>query len=144
MKNRLAIFFSLAALISISAPLFAHHGGATLYTDRTVTLKGTVVKWFWSNPHCLLTLDVKGDDGQNVEWIAETQAPNSIYGSGYRKDSFKPGDVVTVTLQPTKNGKPNGRLTKATLADGTTLGGGGGDDTGGGYGGGRGGRGGAQ
>ncbi len=135
MKNRLVMILALAVLISISAPLFAHHGGATLYTDRTVTLKGTVKKWFWSNPHCLLTLDVKGDDGQVVEWIAETQAPNSIYSSGYRKDSFKPGDVVTVTLQPTKNGKPNGRLTKAILADGTVLGGG--DD-----GGGRGGRGG--
>ncbi len=135
MKNRLVMILALAVLISISAPLFAHHGGATLYTDRTVTLKGTVKNWFWSNPHCLLTLDVKGDDGQVVEWIAETQAPNSIYSSGYRKDSFKPGDVVTVTLQPTKNGKPNGRLTKAILADGTVLGGG--DD-----GGGRGGRGG--
>src|SRR3954469_20736792 len=124
MKNKWAMLLVLALLISISAPLFAHHGGATLYTDRTVTLKGTVVKWFWSNPHCLLTLNVKGDDGQNVEWIAETQAPNSIYSSGYRKDSFKPGNVVTVTLQPTKNGKPNGRLSKAILADGSVLGGG--------------------
>jgi hypothetical protein len=140
MKNRLAIFLLLAVVFSISAPMFAHHGGATLYTDRTVTLKGTVVKWFWSNPHCLLTLDVKGDDGQTVQWIAETQAPNSIYGSGYRKDSFKPGDMVTVVLQPTKNGKPNGRLSSAILADGTKLGGGGADE--GGEGGGRGGRGG--
>src|SRR6185295_1961005 len=142
MRSKLITIFAVAVALSVSAPLFAHHGGATLYTDRTVTLKGTVKKWFWSNPHCLLTLDVKGDDGQVVEWIAETQAPNSIYSSGYRKDSFKPGDLVTVTLQPTKNGKPNGRLSKAILADGTTLGGGGGgaDDAGGG--GGYGGRGG--
>ena len=123
MKNRLMVTLALLAGLSVTAPLMAHHGGATLYTDRVVTVKGTVKKWFWSNPHCLLTLDVKGDDGQTVEWIFETQAPNSIYPAGYRKDSFKPGDVVTITAQPVKNGKPNGRLTRAVLADGSTLGG---------------------
>jgi hypothetical protein len=123
MRNRLAVVFAVVVGLAVTAPLFAHHGGATLYTDRTVTLKGTVKRWFWSNPHCLLTLDVKGDDGKMVEWIAETQAPNSIYAQGYRKDSFKPGDVITVTLQPTKNGRPNGRIVSAVLADGTTLGG---------------------
>jgi hypothetical protein len=122
MKNWWIVMFAVAAGFLISAPVFAHHGGATLYTDRTVTLKGTVKTWLWSNPHCLLTLDVKGDDGQVVTWVAETQAPNSIYPSGYRKDSFKPGDKITVTLQPTKNDRPNGRLLKAVLADGSTLG----------------------
>lgn len=122
MRNRLVIMFAVAIGLSISAPLFAHHGGATLYNDRIVTLKGTVKAWLWSNPHCLLTLEVKGDDGKVVEWIAETQAPSSIYPSGYRKDSFKPGDVVTITVQPTKTDRPNGRLAKAVLADGTVLG----------------------
>lgn len=134
MKNRLIVVVALLAALSVSVPLLAHHGGATLYTDRVVTVKGTVKKWFWSNPHCLLTLDVKGEDGQMVEWIFETQAPNSIYPSGYRKDSFKPGDVVTITAQPVKNGKPNGRLTKAILADGSTLGGNAGGAGGGGRG----------
>jgi hypothetical protein len=113
----------MAVGLAISVPLFAHHGGATLYTDRTATLKGTVKTWLWSNPHCLLTLDVKGEDGQVVQWIVETQAPSSIYPSGYRKDSFKPGDNVTVTVQPVKTDRPNGRIVRAVLADGTTLGG---------------------
>jgi hypothetical protein len=138
MRNKLVLLFAMAAGLSISAPLFAHHGGATLYNDRILTLKGTVKAWLWSNPHCLLTIEVKGDDGKIVEWIAETQAPSSIYPSGYRKDSFKPGDVVTITVQPTKSDRPNGRLAKAILADGTTLGGIPGE------GGGRGGRGGAN
>jgi hypothetical protein len=121
MKNRLAIIFAVAMGLSVSAPLFAHHGGATLYTDRTVTLKGTVTTWYWSNPHCLLKINVKGDDGKMVEWITELQAPNTIYPLGFHKDTFKPGDVVTVTLQPTKNDRPNGRLTQVVLADGTVL-----------------------
>ena len=81
-----------------------------IHYTKTITLKGTVKSWLWSNPHCLLTFDVKGDDGQDVEWIAETQAPSTIYPQGFRKDSFKPGDQVTVTVQPAKNGRPNGRL----------------------------------
>ena len=122
MRNRLVIVFAVALGLLISVPLSAHHGGATLYTDRTVTLKGTVKTWLWSNPHCLLTLDVKGENGQVVQWIVETQAPSSIYPSGYRKDSFKPGDQITVTLQPVKSDRPNGRIVQAVLADGTKLG----------------------
>jgi hypothetical protein len=122
MRNTLAIVFAVVIGLSVSAPLFAHHGGASIYTDRTVTLKGTVKTWYWSNPHCLLKMTVKGDDGKEVDWIAEMQAPNTIYPQGFHKDTFKPGDAVTVTVQPTKNGKPNGRLTRAVLADGTVLG----------------------
>ena len=122
MRNKLAILLGMAATVLFSIPLSAHHGGATMYTDKTVTLKGTVKTWLWSNPHCLLTLDVKGEDGQVVQWIAETQAPTSIYPAGYRKDSFKPGDVVTITLETVKSGAPNGRIAQAILADGTKLG----------------------
>ena len=121
MKNRLALGFALVVGLSVSAPLFAHHGGATLYTDRTVTLKGTVAEWYWSNPHCLLKVSVTGDDGKAVDWVVETQAPNTIYPHGFRKDSFKPGDVITVTLRPTKNGRPTGALLRAVLPDGTEL-----------------------
>lgn len=129
-NHRLVIMLAAVAALSVSLPLFAHHGGTNLYTDRTVTLKGTVKSWLWSNPHCLLTLDVKGPDGQDVQWIAETQAPSSIYPSGYRKDSFKPGDQVTVTVEPAKNNRPNGRISSVILADGTKIGGNGGGGAG--------------
>lgn len=126
MRNRLVIMFAVAVGLLVSVPLFAHHGGTNLYIDKPVTVKGAVKSWVWSNPHCLLTLDTKGTDGQDVEWVVETQAPSSIYPSGYRKDSFKPGDQVTITVQPAKNGRPYGRLSSAVLADGTKIGGGGG------------------
>ena len=121
MRNRLAMVFAVVVGLSVSAPLFAHHGGATIYADTRVTLEGTVKTWYWSNPHCLLTITVRGDDGIAVDWIAELQAPNTIHPLGFLKDSFKPGDEVTVTLQPTKNGRPSGRLTRLVLADGTVL-----------------------
>ncbi len=123
MRNRLVIVLAVSVGLLTSVPLVAHHAGATVLTERTVALKGIVETWLWSNPHCLLTLDVKGEDGQAVQWIAETQAPTNIYSSGYRANSFKAGDEVTVTVQPAANGRPYGRLTQAVLADGTTLGG---------------------
>jgi len=112
----------MVAGLVVSIPLAAHHGAATLYGTKTVTLKGTVKSWSWSNPHCLLTFDVKGNDGKMVEWITETQAPSTIYPMGFRKDIFKPGDQVTVIVQPAKNDRPNGRLMSAVLADGTKVG----------------------
>src|SRR4051812_39929971 len=110
MGTKLTVVFAVLVGLSFSAPVFAHHGGATLYSDKTVTVKGTVNTWYWSNPHCLLKLDVKGDDGQVVQWVVETQAPNTIYPHGFRKGSFKPGDMISVTLRPTKNGRPYGAL----------------------------------
>ena len=87
-----------------------------------MTLKGTVKEWVYSNPHCLLMLEVAGEDGQAVQWVAEGQAPNVIFPAGYRRDSFKPGDHVMVIVEPVKNGRPLGRILQAVLADGKTLG----------------------
>jgi hypothetical protein len=106
----------------IPLPLFAHHGGAAFDVGKKVTLKGTVKEWVYSNPHCLLMLEVTGEDAQVVQWIAEGQAPNVIFPAGYRRDSFKPGDQVTITVEPVKNGRPLGRILQAVLADGRTLG----------------------
>jgi len=122
MRNGRAIVFAVAVGLSMSVPLGAHHTGTFLYADKLVTLKGTVKTWLWSNPHCVLAVDVKGEDGQAVLWRAETQAPNTIYLEGYRARSFKPGDEVTVTLRVAANGGPFGQLVQAVLPDGAKLG----------------------
>jgi hypothetical protein len=121
MRGRLAIVLFVGVVMS--APLFAHHGSAAFDNGKTVVLKGTVAQWVYSNPHCLLTVDVKGEDGKVVQWIAETQAPSIMYPAGYRKNSFKIGDEVTVSVEPVKNGLPIGRIREVVLANGTTLGG---------------------
>lgn len=121
MRRRLAIVLFVGVLMS--APLFAHHGSAAFDNGKTVVLKGTVAQWVYSNPHCLLTVDVKGEDGKVVQWVAETQAPSIMYPAGYRKNSFKIGDEVTVSVEPVKNGLPIGRIREVVLPNGTTLGG---------------------
>ena len=120
MKSRPVVVLAFA--VALSMPVFAHHGSAAFDTGKKVTLKGTVQEWVYSNPHCLLRLEVKGDDGRVVQWVAEGQAPNVIFPAGYRRDSFKPGDQVTITIEPVKNGAPLGRILQAVLADGKTLG----------------------
>ena len=120
MRGRLVLV--LAAGLLMSVPLSAHHGGAAFDTGKKVTLKGTVTQWIYQNPHCLITLDVKAEDGRVVQWVAETQAPGIMYPAGYRKDSFKPGDEVTVVVEPVKNGQPVGRIQTVVTAAGWTLG----------------------
>ena len=120
-RNRL-VLFAVAVGLLMSVPLAAHHGSAAFDVGKKVTLKGTVKEWAYLNPHCLLTLEVTGDDGKIVQWVVETQAPNVVFPVGYRKDSFKAGDQVTIVVEPVKNGRPIGRILQATLANGKTLG----------------------
>lgn len=122
MRSWFVVVVTLVVGLVFSLPLFAHHGSAAFDTGKKVTLKGTVKEWVYSNPHCLLRLDVTGEDGQVVQWVAEGQAPNVIFPAGYRRDTFKPGDQVTIVVEPVKNGRPLGRILQAVLADGKTLG----------------------
>jgi hypothetical protein len=117
----MGVFAVAAGLLGASLPLFAHHGNATLDMNKTLTMKGNVTEWIWSNPHCLLQFDVKNEGGQAVHWIAETQNPAEMVSLGWGTTSFKPGDEVTVTLMPVKNGNPFGRITLVVLPDGKTL-----------------------
>jgi len=120
-KKAISVFALAVGLLIVSMPLLAHHGTSVFDTDKTLTVKGTVTEWDWSNPHCLLQFDVKNESGQSVHWIAETQNPANMVYAGFGKASFKPGDEVTVTLMPTKNGLPYGRIKQVVLANGKTL-----------------------
>lgn len=118
--NRL--WAAAAGLLIVCSPLFAHHGAASFDTSKKLTLKGTVVEWFWANPHCFLRFDVKDEKGQTVQWVVEAQSGPNIMPLGYTKQTFKPGDDVTVTLTPVRNGKPLGRIVYVVLANGKKLG----------------------
>ena len=113
----------LAALATLlaSMPIAAHHGAATFDTSAEITLKGTVTEWTWFNPHCFLKFDVKDESGTVKTWAAETQNPTAMTSRGWARTSFKPGDQVTVTVQPARNGAPVGVIRSVVLANGQTL-----------------------
>lgn len=122
MKQRLiTIVAVISGLLIISVSLFAHHGNTEFDIGKRVTVKGIVTKWSWSNPHCLLDLDVKDENGSTVHWVLETQPPRSVAATGFSQQTFKPGDEVTITLEPVKNGRPLGRILEAVLPNGEKL-----------------------
>jgi uncharacterized protein DUF6152 len=115
-----ALALSVGLLVA-ATPLFAHHANAVFDTEKKVTVKGTVVEWLWANPHCLLRFDVTDDKGEVAHWVGETQAPINMIGNGWRSDSFKAGDEITVNLEPLRNGRPGGSILNVVLANGKTL-----------------------
>ena len=116
------VFLAAVGLLWVSAPLFGHHGGASFDTSKELTLKGTVTEWIWANPHCFLKFDARDDGGAVRNWAVEVGNPTDMSRSGWARTSFKPGDAVTVSLNPVKNGSPVGRLRSVILPNGQTLG----------------------
>ena len=124
MRHRLfAMVLTAGALLSV--PLAAHHGGASFDVGKEITLRGTVTEWVWSNPHCFLKIDVKDANGAVTHWVVETQNPTTMTQGGWSRRMFTPGDEVTVTLQPYKNGAPIGLVRSVVLPNGRKLGAGG-------------------
>jgi Family of unknown function (DUF6152) len=111
----------LFVLLTVSVPLLAHHGAAAYDTSKKITVKATVTEWFWANPHCFLRFDAKDDQGNVVHWATEASNPSDMVNLGWSKQTFKPGDEVTVTFIPVRNGQPIGRVEQVVLANGKTL-----------------------
>jgi hypothetical protein len=87
--------------------------------EKTIT--GTVTNFSFRNPHVFLYVDVKGEDGKIVNWAVEMSNLQNTMRSGIRQSTFKPGDVVTVTLNPLRDGRPGGNFTAITAVDGKTY-----------------------
>ena len=122
MKSRfVGGIFALSILVLISVPVGAHHGTASFDTTKDLTLKGTVTDWIWANPHCFLKFDAMDETGTVRNWAVEVSNPTDMTKRGWARSSFKVGDMVTVNLQPVKNGAPIGRLRSVVLPDGSTL-----------------------
>jgi hypothetical protein len=109
------------ALATVAAA--AHH--SPVMFDRTVTktLVGTVVEFAWTNPHASIQLDVPKEGGGTERWGVELGSPNSMVRNGWRASTLKPGDKVTVVVNPLKSGEPGGIFVSVLLADGRKLGG---------------------
>jgi hypothetical protein len=123
MRRKFGIFLVVVlCFMPLSAPLLAHHGTAAYDETNRVTIKGTVTQFLWANPHTQIFLDVKDDKGKVTNWSTETFSPGKLVHMGWAPDCVKPGDQVTITLFPAKNGSPVGYLLKLVFADGRELG----------------------
>jgi hypothetical protein len=121
--NRSTLACVSVVIAGLTVSLSAHH--SPVMFDRSIrkTLAGTVVEFAWTNPHASIQLDVPNESGGTDRWGVEMGSPNSMVRNGWRSSILKPGDKVTVVVNPLKSGEFGGIFVSITLADGRTLGG---------------------
>jgi uncharacterized protein DUF6152 len=107
---------------AFAVPVWAHHSVQAVFDiHKTVTVTGTVAKVEWINPHSYLTVDVKGADGKMQKWAFELGGQAALRRAGMSRadrGGLKPGDGVTVSALPARDGSTNGALRELKLADG--------------------------
>jgi hypothetical protein len=120
--RRLAVAMSIGALC-IAAPAYTHHStSAEFDASKPVTFTGTVQKVMWTNPHIYTYIEVKRPDAPSIIYRVEGGSPNSLFRQGWRKESLKLGEVVTVSGQAAKNpDSPNVGQASIVTADGRRI-----------------------
>jgi hypothetical protein len=113
----------LAAICTIAAslPAWAHHAAVMYERDKTLSVQGTVKEFAFMNPHSWLYIVVRDANGRTTEWAIESSSTASLLRRGWGRDSIKPGDAITATFRPMRDGSPGGELESLTLADGRKL-----------------------
>ena len=103
------------------APVTAHHSHSMFDMTREVSITGTVTSFSYRNPHVFLNVDVKNEKGEIVSWAVEMSNITNMQARGIYLSTFKAGDVVTVKINPLKDGRFGGNYTSVTAADGKTY-----------------------
>jgi hypothetical protein len=125
-RNLLASCALAVGLLMTCGPVLAHHGSGVSYDmKKQISMTGTVTKVQWTNPHVYIMYTVKDEAGNAVLWGAESHPPNMMTDRGWNMNTLKPGDVVTISVFPSKIDTPRGLLAKVVLNGKVLL-----DDTG--------------
>src|SRR5688572_3328912 len=112
---------SVVVVVAIAASAAAHHSFAMFDHERTVTLRGTVAKFQWTNPHGYLEVDVTEKDGKVSRFTIELTSINMLSRQGWRSTDIKSGDKVKAVVSPLISGQPGGLLLEVTLPSGRVL-----------------------
>lgn len=117
LKNTLmAIIAVVASVLAGIVPARAHHSFAMFDFSNTVTLKGTVKEFRWTNPHVILLVAAAPKAGEAEEvWSMELTSPGNLTRMGWSRRSFTPGDAIQLEFNPLRDGKHGGAFKKATL-----------------------------
>jgi Family of unknown function (DUF6152) len=122
MKVRMAALFCLAlGLLVVCVPAFAHHGNSAYDMAKTISLKATITKFEYTNPHTQVYFDAPDETGAIQHWVAETTNPAMLNRVGWSRDTLKAGDQVTLVANPNKVGARVLFLQKVIFSDGKEL-----------------------
>ena len=122
MKAKLALLVAVAGLLVSTMPILAHHSFAAEYdASKPVTLKGTVTKIEWTNPHARFYLDVKTEEGALTNWNLELASPNALLRNGWTRRALNVGDEVTVQGSAARDGSKMANARELTLASGRKV-----------------------
>ena len=115
-------FFVLGLALLLPHTVIGHHSfDAEFDRNKPVTLKGSVTRVDWGNPHIWVFMDVKDETGKVSNWGVEGGAPNALFRNGWRKDSLKVGDIVTVEGFRGRDGSQRANANRVTLPDGRRV-----------------------
>ena len=120
MRTHFSIALIAAGLTVLSTQASAHHSFSAFNTETEKTLTGTVNRFEWTNPHTWIWIDVQ-ENGKTVTWGVEGMSPNYLARRGWTKNTFKPGDKVTLTIRPMRDGSPGGMFVRGVLANGKPV-----------------------
>ncbi len=118
--RRISALAAAAAACALAGALTveAHHSHSMFDMTREVEITGTVTIVSFRNPHVFLHVDAKDEKGQIVSWAVEMSNISNMQSRGIHGGTFKVGDVVTVKVNPLRDGKPGGNYTSIIAADG--------------------------
>jgi len=120
MNLKLAGFVIILAAFIV--PAEAHHSFAMFDHEKTITVSGTLKEFEYTNPHCWLHVSVVDTNtGRTLDWAFEMGSVGQIAAQGWKADTVKPGDKITIEAHPMKDGSRGGQYMSATLSDGRTL-----------------------
>jgi hypothetical protein len=116
MKIKLAF----AILLAVESAM-AHHSFEMFDMAKVTTITGTIKDFQWTNPHTFTFIDVPNDKGGVDTWAIEGMSPNFLGRRGWTKRTLNPGDKVTITIAPLKDGQKGGTFMRCTLPDGKEM-----------------------
>ena len=104
------------AALTVALPVAAHHSFAMFDFSKTMTVKGTVTEFRWTNPHVALLVQLDPQPGASPEvWSMELTSPGNLTRGGWTRHSFKPGDRIELVFNPLRDGRHGGAFDKATI-----------------------------
>ena len=124
MAKRKTCTARLAGLVATVAGAMAHshHSPAVFDQSKEIVIEGVVTEFTWANPHSWIHLDVTSDSGVVEHWSVEMNPPTYLVRGGWRSNTIKPGDRVSVVIHPLRTDEKAGQYVAITLPDGSVLG----------------------